>query len=158
MTARQFGVAPRFAPIAMAIALSSLGSAQPATAHAGSHGAHGGAGVEFPVPCTAPAQVAFNDAVTLLHHMTYPQSRQGFERVLEIDPNCAMAHWGVAMTLFQPLWPTRPGPEALQLGWSHVQKAIDLAPTGRERAFIAATEAFYLEPQSSDYWLRIRRR
>jgi hypothetical protein len=61
------------------------------------------------------------------------------------------------MTLFQPLWPTRPGPEALQSGWDHVQKAIALAPAGRERAFIAATEAFYLEPQSTDYWLRIRR-
>lgn len=142
------------------IALIAAGSCwlNPAAAHTGPHEGHGGgAKVEFAVPCSAPAQAQFNDAITLLHHMTYPQARQGFERVIETDPKCAMAHWGVAMTLFQPLWPTRPGPEALKLGWEHVQKALALAPSGRERAFIAATEAFYLEPQSTDYWLRIRR-
>ena len=69
-----------------------------------------------------------------------------------------MAHWGVAMTLFQPLWPTRPGPEALRRGWEAVQKAKALqSRTERERLFVAAAEAFFLEPESSDYWLRIRR-
>ena len=69
-----------------------------------------------------------------------------------------MAHWGIAMTLFQPLWPTRPRPEALQRGWEEVQKAKALQPpTERERLFVAAAEAFFLEPASSDYWLRIRR-
>jgi tetratricopeptide (TPR) repeat protein len=69
-----------------------------------------------------------------------------------------MAYWGVAMTLFQPLWPTRPRPEALQRGWDALQKAKALQPpTERERLFVAAAEAFFLEPASSDYWLRIRR-
>ena len=69
-----------------------------------------------------------------------------------------MAHWGIAMTLFQPLWPTRPRPEELQQGWQAVQKAKVLQPpTERERLFVAAAEAFFLEPASSDYWLRIRR-
>jgi tetratricopeptide (TPR) repeat protein len=69
-----------------------------------------------------------------------------------------MAHWGIAMTLFQPLWPTRPRPEALKRGWEAVQKARALEPpTERERLFVAAAEAFFLEPASSDYWLRIRR-
>jgi tetratricopeptide (TPR) repeat protein len=69
-----------------------------------------------------------------------------------------MAYWGIAMTLFQPVWPTRPGPEALQRGWDTVQKAKTLQPpTERERLFVAAAEAFFLEPMSSDYWLRIRR-
>jgi tetratricopeptide (TPR) repeat protein len=69
-----------------------------------------------------------------------------------------MAHWGIAMTLFQPLWPTRPRPAELQRGWEAVQKAKALQPpTGRERLFVAAAEAFFLEPASSDYWLRVRR-
>jgi tetratricopeptide (TPR) repeat protein len=90
--------------------------------------------------------------------MTYPQAREAFERVATTDPQCAMAHWGIAMTLFQPLWPTRPGPEALRRGWEAVQKAKALQPpTERERSFVAAAEAFFLEPASSDYWLRIRR-
>jgi tetratricopeptide (TPR) repeat protein len=114
--------------------------------------------VDFPVTCSKEAQVEFNRAVALLHHMTYPQAREAFQHVATIDPQCAMAYWGIAMTLFQPLWPTRPRPEALQRGWEAVQKAKALEPpTERERLFVAAAEAFFLEPTSSDYWLRIRR-
>jgi tetratricopeptide (TPR) repeat protein len=90
--------------------------------------------------------------------MTYPQAGEAFRRVAAIDPQCAMAHWGIAMTLFQPLWPTRPGSEELQRGWEAVQKAKALQPpTEREQLFVATAEAFFLEPESSDYWLRIRR-
>ena len=114
--------------------------------------------VDFPVSCSAPARTEFNQAVALLHHMTYPQAREAFQRVSTTDPGCAMAHWGYAVTLFQPLWPTRPSPAALQRGWDEVQKAKALAPqTERERLFIAAAEAFFLDPASTDYWLRIRR-
>lgn len=114
--------------------------------------------VDFPVTCSERAQVEFNRAVALLHHMTYPQAREAFQQVAETDPQCAMAHWGVAMTLFQPLWPTRPGPDALHRGWAEVQEAKALQPpTERERLFVAAAEAFFLDPASSDYWLRIRR-
>src|SRR5207245_2244979 len=78
--------------------------------------------------------------------------------VVAIDPHCAMAQWGIAMTLFQPLWPTRPGPSALEAGWQAVEKARALQPpTEREQLFIAAAEAFFLDPTSTDYWLRIRR-
>jgi tetratricopeptide (TPR) repeat protein len=114
--------------------------------------------VEFPISCTAAVQPQFNRAVTLLHHMTYPQAREAFEQVAKADPKCAMAHWGIAMTLFQPLWPTRPGPEELQRGWEEVLKAKALEPpTERERLFLAAAEAFFREPTAPDYWERIRR-
>ena len=122
------------------------------------HAGHALGKVEFPVSCSGKAQVEFNRAVALLHHMTYPQSREAFEQVAITDPQCAMAHWGIAMTLFQPLWPTRPRPEVLQRGWQEVQRARALQPpTERERLFVAAVEAFFFEPASSDYWLRIRR-
>jgi len=102
--------------------------------------------------------VEFNRAVALLHHMTYPQAREAFQRIATTDPHCAMAHWGIAMTLFQPLWPTRPRPQELQRGWVAVQTANALRPrTERERLFVAAAAAFFIEPASPDYWLRIRR-
>lgn len=122
------------------------------------HADHAQYVVDFPVTCSAAAQAQFNRAATLLHHMTYPQAREGFAQAAAVDPDCAMAHWGVAMTLFQPLWPTRPGPAELLRGWEEVQKAKALKPsTQRERLFVSAAEAFFLEPASSDYWLRIRR-
>ncbi len=134
------------------------GLAGEATGQGHQHADHRLGAVNFPVTCSAQAQAEFNRAVALLHHMTYPQAREAFGRVAAIDPRCAMAHWGVAMTLFQPLWPTRPRPEALRRGWEEVQKAEALRPpTERERLFVAAAAAFFLDPSSSDYWLRIRR-
>ncbi len=114
--------------------------------------------VNFQISCSEPAQAQFNRAVALLYHMTYPQAREAFEQLAKNDPQCAMAHWGIAMTLFEPLWPTRPGPEELHRGWEAVQKAKALQPpTERERLFVAAAEAFFSEPASSDYWARIGR-
>ncbi|MEX1993224.1 MAG: tetratricopeptide repeat protein [Steroidobacteraceae bacterium] len=122
------------------------------------HAGHALGKVDFPVSCTEQAQAEFNRAAALLHHMTYPQAREAFQQVASIDPQCAMAYWGIATTLFQPLWPTRPSPDALQRGWDLVQQARALNPaTERERLFIDAAEAFFFEPASPDYWLRIRR-
>jgi len=125
---------------------------------AAQHAGHKMSAVNFPISCSPRAQTEFNRAVTLLHHMTYPQARAAFQNIATIDQRCAMAHWGVALTLFQPLWPTRPNLSARQLGWREVEAAKSLAPpTEREQLFIAATEAFFLDPQANDYWLRIRR-
>ncbi len=114
--------------------------------------------VDFPISCSTEAQTEFNRAVALLHHMTYPQARAVFQQVATIDPGCAMAHWGVAMTLFQPLWPTRPGPDELERGRDEVRQARALhPPTDRERLLVDAAGAFFAEPESTDYWERIRR-
>jgi len=128
-----------------------------ATSAFAQHAGHTSGAVNFKVSCSPAAQVQFNRAVTLLHHMTYPQARAAFEQTAALDPKCAMAHWGVAMSLFQPLWPTRPGPEARALGWHEVEQAKAQPTSPREQLFIAAVEAFYLDPESDDYWLRIRR-
>jgi len=129
-----------------------------ANGQAKAHAEHALGTVDFPVSCSAPARVEFNRAVALLHHMTYPRARKAFQQVATIDPRCAMAHWGIAMTLFQPLWPTRPGPEELQRGWASVERARTLRPpTERERLFVDAAAAFFREPASADYWQRIHR-
>ena len=142
-----------------AVAILSLtvfgASATQSFAQAPGHETHGPGGVDFSVSCSAPAQAEFNRAVALLHHMTYPQAREAFEHVATIDPRCAMAHWGIAMTLFQPLWPTRPGPTELRRGREAVQRAVALnPPTARERLFVDAVAAFF-QPESLDYWRRV---
>src|SRR5260370_35307870 len=81
------------------------------------HAGHHLGTVNFPVSRSKEAQVEFNRAVALLHHMTYPQAREAFERVAAIDPKCAMAPWGIALTLFHPLWPTQPRPQACKRLW-----------------------------------------
>ena len=135
-----------------------IGATQVASAQSHARVGEAPAAVDFRVACSARAQAEFDRAVALLHHMTYPKARATFEQVAKIDPRCAMAHWGIAMTLFQPLWPTRPSPEELQRGWREVQTAESLGPkTARERLLVQAGAAFFLEPASTDYWLRIRR-
>src|SRR2546423_5818882 len=75
-----------------------------------------------------------------------------------IDWGGALAYGGEAMTLFRRLGPRRRGPAALQRGGEAVRKAKQFQPpTQREQLFIAAAEAFFLDPTSKDYWLRIRR-
>ncbi|HEX6134430.1 MAG TPA: hypothetical protein VFZ24_10715 [Longimicrobiales bacterium] len=138
-----------------------VGMAWIGSAAGGLHGQdreHAGLGtVDFPVSCSAEAQVEFNRGIALLHHMTYPRARESFERTVELDPGCAMAHWGIAMTLFQPLWPTRPGPPELRRGWEAVRAARSLEPpTARERELVAAAAAFF-DPDARDYWDRIHR-
>ncbi len=149
-------VLPQIAGSLIAVLLGGL--AGESRARGEQHAGHSLGTVQFPVSCSAQAQAEFNRAVALLHHMTYPRAAEAFRRVATIDPRCAMAQWGIAMTLFHPLWPTRPGPEELEQGWRAAEKAKALhPPTERERLYVAAAEAFFLEPASSDYWLRIRR-
>jgi tetratricopeptide (TPR) repeat protein len=111
--------------------------------------------VNFNASCSAEE---FDRAVAFLHHMQYEESRAAFERIVQSDPECGMAHWGIAMTLFQPLWPTRPGPEALRRGWEEVRKAQELGTgSDREANLVNAAEAFFRDPESADWWTRIRR-
>lgn len=135
----------------LALALVALSG----PASAGEPHAHG---VDFKVHCAAAVRGDFDHALALLHHMTYPQARTAFVAIEQADPKCAMAYWGEAMTLFQPLWPTRPSPAERERGWNAVQHARALAPQDpRERAFIEMAAAFFEQPASEDYWARIVR-
>ncbi len=100
--------------------------------------------VNFPVSGSSEVQRPFERGLALLHHMMYAQAEKEFTALANMEPTCAMAHWGIAMTQFHPLWPGGPNEEELKKGWAAVQKAKSLNPqTEREQAFIAAVEAFY---------------
>lgn len=115
--------------------------------------------VDFGAHCAAAVgDDDFDAAIALLHHMQYGAARAGFEQILANNPDCAMAHWGVAMTLFQPLWPSRPNAEALQRGFEEVQKAETLGLSSeRDAALVTATKLFYQDPETADWWTRIDR-
>jgi hypothetical protein len=99
--------------------------------------------VMFPVSCSPAAQEQFNRGLAMLHSFFYPEAAKTFFHATELDPSCAMGHWGVAMSWWYPLWypPTR---ESFQRGKSALEKAVAAAaPTERERAYIAALGEFY---------------
>lgn len=102
--------------------------------------------VNFPVSCNEQAHDLIEKGLAHLHHMMYEQARPYFQAAATIDDDCAMAHWGVAMTSFQPLW--HPTQEAdLASGKQAVELALDIgAPTERERGYIHAAKAFFTDP------------
>jgi tetratricopeptide (TPR) repeat protein len=130
-------------PTLFATALGVLLTANPAVAQ---HEGHELGEVDFPTSCSLQAQEEFHVGLALLHHRRYGQAREHFEAAAETDAQCAMAHWGIAMSSFQPLWhPT--SEEDLERGKAAVHAARELgAPTERERAHIAAAEAFFIDP------------
>ena len=60
--------------------------------------------VQFPNSCSADVQQEFERAVALLHSFVYSAAEKAFRVVIAKEPDCAMAHWGVAMTYFHQLW------------------------------------------------------
>lgn len=99
--------------------------------------------VDFPTSCEEPVQAELERGLALLHHMMYVESEAVFERAALTREDCAIAHWGVAMTQFQPLWPGEPRAADLEKGRHAAQEALRLAPTDRERAYAEAAAAFY---------------
>ena len=110
--------------------------------------------VTFTVSCAAASHSSFNRGVALLHDFWYEEARSQFRRLIQSDPSCAMAHWGVAMSLFHQIW-GRPNAEDSKLGWEEMQAAQSLnVASERERAYIGALADFY-RPGTPDYPARI---
>lgn len=109
--------------------------------------------VTFPTSCRAEVQPEFLRGVALLHSFFYSEARRVFTAVAEREPGCAMAHWGVAMTFFHPLW-APPSEDEIKAGLAAVERAEAAAPaTPRERDYIAAIATLYrapIDPQTAD--------
>src|SRR5579862_4128989 len=99
--------------------------------------------VHFPVSCAAAVQKPFERGVALLHSFWYEEAEKEFAQIAKDDPSCAMAHWGVAMSLWHQLW-DHPNAEITKRGLAELKKAQSLHPeTNRERDYIGALRAFY---------------
>ncbi len=110
--------------------------------------------VSFAVSCSHQVQTPFDRGVALLHDFWYAEARPQFDRIVEADPNCAMAHWGIAMSVFHQIW-DRPDDQAMKLGWEEIRKAQSMpASTARERDYIAALALFY-KPGNDGFMARV---
>ncbi|MDB6088962.1 MAG: hypothetical protein JWN85_1746, partial [Gammaproteobacteria bacterium] len=103
--------------------------------------------VTFPTSCTPAVKPVFERALALLHSFAYTASEQAFRDVLGQDPGCAIARWGIAMSLFHQLWEPPSGQE-LREGAEQIRKAAEI-PAGslRERQFIEALNTYYRDPE-----------
>ena len=113
--------------------------------------------VNFPVSCDPSVQPQFNSAVAMLHSFWYEKANETFTKVVQKDPTCAMAYWGIAMTYYHQIW-SAPGPADLKAGLGAVEKAKSIGgKTQRERDYISAIESFYQDSDNLDHRARVLR-
>lgn len=137
------------------LAASPTVAQPPQDAHDHQHPAGEALGrVHFPIGCKPEVQAAFDRAAALLHSFGYEAARQAFAAVAKEDPACGMAHWGVAMTYYHPIW-APPTPAELAAGRAAAEEAARLgARSERERGYIAAIGAFYRDADKLDHRTR----
>ncbi len=84
---------------------------------------------------SAEAQAFFNQGLALLHSFWAYEADKSFERAAQLDPECAMAQWGIAMAAVNDVRRDQAIKRAKEL----LAKASD-----HEKLYISAVEARYL--------------
>lgn len=113
--------------------------------------------VSFPTSCDPRVQAGFERGIALLHSFAYNEAEKAMRAVAAQDEHCAIAHWGIAMSLFHQIWDT-PAGDALHEGAAQVSQAMAMhAGTRRERQFIEALNAYYVDADHVDADVRAER-
>ena len=114
--------------------------------------------VEFEVSCNAKASDLVERGVALTHHMMYEEANFVFGMAGNADPDCAMANWGQAMAIINPLWPTTPSMEKMQRGVDLVEKSMAQSSLNeREQAYLQTTMAYFVGGESRSEQERLTR-
>jgi tetratricopeptide (TPR) repeat protein len=111
--------------------------------------------VHFETSCNETAQRRFDRAMRYQHSFWYRESKELFEEVLKADASCAIAYWGIALSLLNN--PHAPPPVGnLPQGLAAIEKGKAVgAKTQRERDFINALAAFYTDYDKVDHRSRV---
>src|SRR2546429_5873478 len=111
--------------------------------------------VHFETSCNEVAQRRFDRAMRYQHSFWYRESKELFEEVLNADPGCGIAYWGIALSFLNN--PHLPPPLGnLPLGLAAIEKGKAIgAKTQRERDFINAMAAFYADFDKVDHRTRV---
>ena len=86
------------------------------------------------------AQAFFDQGLALMHSFWFYEADRSFARAAQLDPECAMAQWGIAMSDVNA-----------ERRNAAIKRAKELAPkvTEREQLYIAAVEARYAGEKSN---------
>jgi tetratricopeptide (TPR) repeat protein len=97
------------------------------------------------------AQRYFDHGLTLCYNFNHAEAIRSFEAAAQIDPDCAMAYWGVAFAS-GPNINAPMDTNAVPRAWQAVQKAIGLKPRAseQERDYIDALAKRYSKDVMAD--------
>ena len=107
---------------------------------------------KFPVTTSsARAQLFFNQGMMLTYGFNHAEATRSFREVARLDPNCAMAYWGMALVL-GPNINMAMAPEAEPQAYELIQKAVALKKyaSDKERAYIDALAVRYSGEKNPD--------
>ncbi len=113
--------------------------------------------LSFPTSCDPKVQAEFERGVAMIHSYWFLVARRVFEGVLQQDPGCAIAYWGIAMDLLGNSLGAPPSRENANAAWAALEKAREIgAKTDRERGWIDAIRAYYRDHDKTDVETRLR--
>ena len=100
--------------------------------------------VQFPVTSSHPEVPAyFNQGVAQLHGFWYWEAERSFRTVLQLDPKCVMAHWGMAMANLENEGRAR---KLIAMATEEALKAA----TPHEKAWIESARKFFREKKDDN--------
>jgi hypothetical protein len=112
--------------------------------------------VHFATSCNETAQRRFDRAMRYQHSFWYKASREIFEEALKADPECGIAYWGIALSLWNNPHNPPPAPNlAPALAAIQKGKAVG-AKSERERDYINALAVLYTDYDKVDYRPRLQ--
>ncbi|MEO6254914.1 MAG: tetratricopeptide repeat protein [Ferruginibacter sp.] len=107
--------------------------------------------VAFETSCSEKVKKDFDLAISILHSFEYDEAEKVFTKIIDEEPSCAMAYWGVAMCNYHPLWAPPTGPE-LEKGAKAIAIAKSITQQSkRESDYIEAMALFYKDRDKADH-------
>jgi tetratricopeptide (TPR) repeat protein len=98
------------------------------------------------------AQRYFNQGLAFLHGFNHGAAIRSFQEAAQLDPRCAMAHWGIALACGPHINLTAMPPAAVEMAWNELklaqQNAEHASPV--ERDLIEALSHRYTNPPPPD--------
>jgi len=136
----------RSMPLAAAAALS-LVLAVPIGAHEVEQASGQLGNVAFANSCDAKVQNELQRAVAMLHSFWYSAGEKAFRHVLEDDPNCAVADFGIAaLRMGNPLAGQGASPKDAEAAMAVIEQGRRSgSKTQRERDYVEAVATYYVD-------------
>ena len=112
--------------------------------------------VHFKTSCNDVAQRRFDRGMRYQHSFWYLNAKEVFEEAIKADPTCAMAYWGIALTLMDNPHAAIPRPN-LAPGLAAITKAKEIGgKTERERDYIDTLMVMYADYENVPHAQRMR--
>ena len=98
------------------------------------------------------AQKFFDQGLALIWAFNHEEALLAFQRASELDPDCAMAYWGIALSVGPNYNDPEPDLNREKMGWDAVQHGLSLASsaTPPERAYLEALATRYTNEPKPD--------